>query len=109
VVNQGARACEKWENEREFIDSARLQGWIGAPDFPSEWAGTGLASLKRKQRVFENAIHQCPSLALLVANGFLGVVCILDGDRFGAVEVRNQRQRNSQSERPLSGAYSADQ
>ena len=50
VVNQGARACEKWENEREFIDSARLQGWIG-PGFPSEWAGTGLTSLKQAKGV----------------------------------------------------------
>src|SRR5271166_6804988 len=25
-----------------------LQRWIGAPDFPSEWAGTGLTSLKRQ-------------------------------------------------------------
>ncbi len=30
-----------------------LQRWIDAPDFPSELAGTGLTSLKRKRRAFE--------------------------------------------------------
>jgi len=40
-----------------------LQRWIGPPDLPSEWAGTGLTS------------------------DFPGIVCILDGDRSGAVEV----------------------
>jgi hypothetical protein len=34
-----------------------LQRWIGAPDLPSEWAGSGLTSLKRKRRAFENAYH----------------------------------------------------
>ncbi len=37
-----------------------LQRWIGAPDFPSEWAGTGLTSLKRKRRAFENASYSMP-------------------------------------------------
>ena len=58
-------------------DNSRIpQRRIGAPDFPSEWAGTGLTSLKRKRRAFENAyswnnplkrrmsLIQCPSLAL---------------------------------------------
>jgi len=40
-----------------------LQRWIGAPDFQSEWAGTGLTSLKRK-RGSKMLIIQCPSLAL---------------------------------------------
>jgi hypothetical protein len=40
-----------------------LQRWIGAPDFPSERAGTGLTSLKRK-RSSKMLIIQCPSLAL---------------------------------------------
>ena len=39
-----------------------LQRWIGAPDFPSERAGTGLTSLKRK-RGSKMLIIQCPSLA----------------------------------------------
>src|SRR5271157_3829484 len=34
-------------------NSLTPQRWIGAPDFPSEWAGTGLTSLKRKRRAFE--------------------------------------------------------
>jgi len=37
-----------------------LQRWIGAADFPSESAGTGLTSLKRKRRAFENAYHSMP-------------------------------------------------
>ena len=37
-----------------------LQRWIGAPGFPSEWAGTGLTSLKRKRRAFENAYCSMP-------------------------------------------------
>jgi len=37
-----------------------LQRWIGAHDFPSEWAGTGLTSLKRKRRAFENAYRSMP-------------------------------------------------
>ncbi len=37
-----------------------LQRRIGAPDFPSEWAGTGLTSLKRKRRAFENAYRSMP-------------------------------------------------
>src|SRR5271165_4807279 len=36
-----------------------LQRWIGAPDFPSERAGTGLTSLKRK-RGSKMLIIQCP-------------------------------------------------
>ena len=40
------------------------QRWVGDPDFPSEWAGTGLTSLKRQRMAFENAYVQCPSLAL---------------------------------------------
>ena len=40
-----------------------LQRWIGAPDFPSQRAGTGLTSLKR-QRSSKMLIIQCPSLAL---------------------------------------------
>ncbi len=40
-----------------------LQRWIGAPDFPSERAGIGLTSLKRK-RSSKMLIIQCPSLAL---------------------------------------------
>jgi len=39
-----------------------LQRWIGAPDFPSERAGIGLTSLKRK-RCSQMLIIQCPSLA----------------------------------------------
>src|SRR5208283_1023049 len=39
-----------------------LQRWIGAPDFPSERAETGLTSLKRK-RGSKMLIIQCPSLA----------------------------------------------
>jgi hypothetical protein len=37
-----------------------LQRWIGAPDFPSESAGTGLTSLKRQRMAFENAYHSMP-------------------------------------------------
>jgi hypothetical protein len=59
-----------------------LQRWIGAPDFPSEWAaGTGLTSLKRKRRAFEKCIS-FNALRLrfrLVASDFPGIVCILDG------------------------------
>ena len=29
---------------------------IGAPDFPSEWAGSGLTSLKRQRRAFKNCL-----------------------------------------------------
>ena len=29
-----------------------LQRWIGVPDFPSDWAGTGLTSLNRKRKAF---------------------------------------------------------
>jgi hypothetical protein len=32
-----------------------LQHWIGASDFPSDPAETGLTSVKRKRRVFKNA------------------------------------------------------
>ena len=57
-----------------------LQRWIGAPDFPSERAGIGLTSLKRK-RSSKMLIIQCPSLAFrLVASDFPGIVGILDGD-----------------------------
>jgi hypothetical protein len=41
-------------------DDLLPQRWIGAPDFPSESTGTGLTSLKRKRRVFENAYHSMP-------------------------------------------------
>ena len=37
-----------------------LQRWIGAPDFSSESAGSGLTSLKRKRRTFENAYYSMP-------------------------------------------------
>ena len=37
-----------------------LQRWIGVPDFPSDWAGTGLTSLKRKRRAFSNAYRSMP-------------------------------------------------
>src|SRR5271166_6625412 len=36
------------------------QRWIGAPDFSSEWAGTGLTSLKRKRGLFENTYRSMP-------------------------------------------------
>ena len=61
-----------------------LQRWIGAPDFPSESAGTGLTSLKRKRWAFENAYcsmpFACASGLLQVASYFTGIVCILEGD-----------------------------
>ena len=40
--------------------SSILQCWIGAPDLPSEWAGIGLTSLKRKRRAFENIYRSMP-------------------------------------------------
>jgi hypothetical protein len=45
-----------------------LQRWIGAPDFPSESAKTGLTSLKRKRRALENAY--C-SMLFACASGLL--------------------------------------
>src|SRR5271166_5101772 len=71
------------------------QRWVGAPDFSSEWAGTGLTSLKRKRRLFENTYRSMRfkrvarkyisfnALRLrfrLVARDFPGIVCILEGD-----------------------------
>ena len=47
-----------------------LQRWIGAPDFPSEAAGTGLTSLKRKRRALKNAYHSMP---FACASGLLQV------------------------------------
>ena len=69
-----------------------LRRWIGATDFTSESAGTGLISLKRKRRAFENAYHSMSFNALrlrfrLVASDFPGIVCILDDDRSAAVQV----------------------
>src|SRR5271166_1178974 len=54
------------------------QRWVGAPDFSSEWAGTGLTSLKRKRRLFENTYRSMRFR--LVARNFPGIVCILEGD-----------------------------
>ena len=52
--------------------------------FRPEWAGTGLASLKRKRRAFSSAYRSmpfaCASGLLQVASDFPGIVCILDGD-----------------------------
>src|SRR5271166_4097903 len=71
------------------------QRWVGAPDFSSEWAGTGLTSLKRKRRLFENTYRSMRfklvarkyisfnALRLrfrLVARDFPGIICILEGD-----------------------------
>ena len=58
-----------------------LRRWIGAPDFPSERAGIGLTSLKRK-RSSKNAYHSMPFACAfrLVASDFPGIVGILDGD-----------------------------
>ena len=43
-------------------DNSRIpQRWIGAPDLPSEWAGSGLTSLKRKRRLIENTYRSMPS------------------------------------------------
>ena len=69
--------------------------WIGAPDFPSEWVGTELTSLKRKRMAFENTCismpFACASGLLQVASDFPGIVCILDSARSGAVEVAGSR------------------
>ena len=65
-----------------------LRRWIGAPDFPSERVGTGLTSLKRKTKGGEVKCLSFNALRLrfrLVASDFPGIVCILDGDRSGAV------------------------
>jgi hypothetical protein len=51
--------------------SLLLQRWIGAPDFPSESAGTGLTSLKRKRMEFENTYHSMP---FACASGLLQVI-----------------------------------
>src|SRR5271165_723203 len=45
-----------------FRLSIVLQRWIGAPDFPSEWAGTRLTSASEGRS--KMPIVQCPSLAL---------------------------------------------
>ena len=73
-------------------DSLTLQHWIGVPGFPSEWAATGLTSLKAQVKgVQENPYRSmpftCTSGLLQVANDFPGVVYILDGDRSGTVEL----------------------
>src|SRR5271157_5923342 len=47
-------------SKSKAADQLVLQRWIGAPDFPSESAGTGLTSLKRKRRAFENAHRSMP-------------------------------------------------
>src|SRR5271157_439924 len=54
---------------RQFTNTKR---WIGAPDFTSEWAGTGLTSLKRKRRAFENAYYSMP---FACASGLLQATC----------------------------------
>ncbi len=71
------------------MEALILQRWIGAPDFPPESAGTGLTSLKRKRRTFEKCIsfNVLRLRFRLVASDFPGIVCILDGDRCGAVEL----------------------
>ena len=47
-----------------LIDPVSTTALDRCADFPSEWAGTGLTSLKRKRRAFEDDIVQRPSLAL---------------------------------------------
>ncbi len=59
--NRPSRAAARAERSGLSADrKLMLQRWIGAPDFPSEWAGTGLTSLKRKQRAFENTYRSMP-------------------------------------------------
>jgi hypothetical protein len=54
------RLCSTFEGPGKPQGDLLLQRWIGAPDFPSEWAGTGLTSLKRERWTLENAYHSMP-------------------------------------------------
>ena len=90
------RRTQQWDDDQPTHGSAppaRGPG-IARSLIPQRW-NPGLTSLKAQAKgVRKHLSFNCPSLALrLVARDFPGIVCILDGDRSGAVELRDVDHR----------------